>query len=260
VPLVLDAKSHRQTVDHPKVCCISTTQAAKSRKRTGHGRYAKKVLEGTVEDITFHSCIYEAPLDADMGSIETGRLANPSLGITIPESVYLTAHKEAVATGKIANFRRRMLNQWIKDETHWIQPYRWDACSGEIDEKRLEDLPCWLGVDMSCCDDFTAMVKVWKDEETNEHFVKARFWLPEPTFRERVQKGLGSLQQWQLDGWVELIDAPAIEPDEIEAAIRQECDANPNVKEIAFDMAMAKTIITHLDREGYIRSLRVITR
>ena len=244
------------TIARPQSLFLIITTAGDDTASICHKQYsyAKKVLDGTVEDITFLPCIYEAPLDADMSKIETGRLANPSLGITIPESVYLTAHKEAVATGKIANFRRRMLNQWIKDETHWIQPHRWEACRHDFDaklEKQLEDLPCWLGVDMSCCDDFTALVKVWRDDDSGEHFVKARFWLPEPTFRERVQKGLGALQQWQLDGWVELIDAPAIEPDEIEAAIRQECDSNPQIKEIAFDMAMAKSIISHLDRDGY---------
>lgn len=211
---------------------------------------AKKVVTGESDDVEFFALVYEAPADLDPGDPRAWHAANPSIGSLIQESKIAAKYKNAVETGSVANFRRRILNQWVSiDEERWVPRAKWDACKGSFPDD-YRNLPCYLGVDLSKKSDFTALVRVWVDEPNSRYYVSPRFWLPSETYARRVRNGQTELLRWKDDEHLEIMQGPYIDSRIVEQVIRDECAIN-QVQAICFDERYADPIAQPLNEDHY---------
>jgi len=76
---------------------------------------------------------WSAPQDADPGDESVWWLCMPALGRTVPVEAIRARYRKALDEGKLNEFRRAYLNQWVPrdslDEWSVIGRDSWDACS-----------------------------------------------------------------------------------------------------------------------------------
>src|SRR5262245_47048981 len=110
--------------------------------------YARHVLEGTVDDLSFFALIIGVEPEADWTDPEVWRAANPSFGVTIDEQQFAEDCREAQESpAKENTFRRYRLNQWTEQAIRWLNMDRWDACSTPVGD--LNGRECFGGLDLS---------------------------------------------------------------------------------------------------------------
>lgn len=113
---------------------VITTAGSDLRSLCGQQyKYAKQILAGELVDTSFLACVYEAAdIQCDPLDPAAWAAANPALGIIVNADDLKTEAKRAIAQGRLANFRRRRLNQWVADDDQWSAAKLWAGAS-EVD-------------------------------------------------------------------------------------------------------------------------------
>jgi phage terminase large subunit-like protein len=161
--------------------------------------YAKKIMAGEVDDITFLPAVWEAEDDDEWDDERTWAKANPSLGVTIQIADLRSDHAEAAAVpGKEAMFRWYTLNQWRKADHAWLPMETWDRCELQVDIDRLAGRECFAGLDLSATDDTTSLCLVFPQDESM--LVWWRSYLPELNIDRLAKKHRVPYRAWQKQG------------------------------------------------------------
>lgn len=112
----------------------------------------------------------------------------------------------------------------------------------------LEALPAYLGVDMSVNGDLTAVVGAWRHSD-GRVFTHPWFFVPGDDLRERGIRDGVPYERWRDDKFIIAVDGPIIQPEAVEAHIRELC-ARFDVREIAFDPHLARMTMQRLHDDG----------
>lgn len=147
--------------------------------------YAKAVLAGQVIDTRFFAYIRCAAAiaegdreDDDWTQPEVWHKANPSLGVTIDEAEFARDVDEAKQSPTTqASFKRYSLNIWSTSTNPWLRSEDWQACTEPFTRESLAGKRCYAGLDLSKTRDMTALVLVFRDDDT--YRLLPFFWLPE---------------------------------------------------------------------------------
>jgi phage terminase large subunit-like protein len=131
--------------------------------------YGRKVQSGEVVDPSFLPVIFEATNEDDWRDESVWRAVNPGwdLGyLNIPRLRQMAARAEHMLCDRAA-FQQLHLNIWQEySSTPFVTMDVFDACQskGEIDFDQLEhdEVPCWIGVDLSHVSDLTVIVAAWR--------------------------------------------------------------------------------------------------
>ena len=147
--------------------------------------YARQVREGIVEDPEYFVHITEAEREDDWTDPAVWRKANPSLGVTVNEEFLRGECGRALASPAYQNtFRQLYLNQWVSQESRWLDMAAWNACNTPLPD--LKGRPCYLGLDLASVGDVAAWVAVFPPEGEGEPWwVLPRFYVPGDNVRER---------------------------------------------------------------------------
>ncbi|MFK4256450.1 terminase large subunit [Agrobacterium tumefaciens] len=215
-------------------------------------QYACKVARGEIVDPTFLPVIFQAEDGDGWDDEATWHKANPGLKYGFPpiDKLRTRAGQAKHSPGELASFKRFRLNMW---QSHSSNPLfnmaTYDASLNKHFELAdLEDLPCYLGVDLSVNGDLTAIVGAWRHPD-NTVSVHPWFFVPGEDLRTRATRDSVPYEKWRDDGLITAIDGPIIELDEVEKQIKELC-ARFDVQEIAFDPKLAKHMMQHLHDEG----------
>ena len=206
--------------------------------------YAKNVREGHKEDIHLLPVIYESTPEEDWKSPEVHQRCNPSWEL-LDKIEWNSAFSNALEMPRRENnFRRRRLNQWLDSYNTLIPLDLWDQC-----EKIPEDLSgctCWAGLDLSSHDDITALVLVFKDDET--YLVKTFFFLPADNITRLQKKHKVDYLQWKRDGHLILTPGDVIDHDYIERFI-VDLAKEYYFEDLAYDPWNSEMLAQHLAAE-----------
>ncbi len=210
-------------------------------------QYARSVLDGTVEDLSFFPFITGAEMDEDWTSESVWRKANPSFGITIDATQFAEDCEEArQSPAKENSFRRYRLNQWTEQDVRWLSLEKWDACSAV--PKDLEGRECYAGLDLSSTTDISALVLVFPGEDRYD--VLPFFWVPEEGARNRERMDRVPYRQWIREGFIEATPGEVIDYDRIRARVN-ELGERFQIREIAIDRWNATQLATQLSGDGF---------
>jgi phage terminase large subunit-like protein len=214
--------------------------------------YAERVRDGVVDDPSFLPVLYGAAAGDAWDDPAVWRKANPSLGHTVTEE-YLAgecARAKAVPAYESA-FRRLHLCQWVNQETRFLPISEWDACSGEMTVRELEDacegMTCYAGLDLSSTQDMTALVLVFPRDGTYD--VLARFWLPEDDLRRRAERDRVPYEVWVRQGLLHLSKGNVIDYAYVRreiATLRERYD----IAGISYDKWAATQLVQELGADG----------
>lgn len=232
---------------------VIATTAGRGNENIGFEQYdyARRVASGEIVNPAYLPIIFEAANDNDWQNEALWHRVNPGLKYGFPNLDALrTAAKEAEhRPADRAAFKQFNLNLWqsvSRDPLFDMAIY--DAGLVDFDLADLEDLPCFIGVDMSVNGDLTAVVAAWKHDD-GRITVHPWFFVPGEDLKARADRDGVPYVQWRDDELINVIDGPIIEPIKVEEHIRELC-ARFDVREIAFDPHLARMTMQRLYDDG----------
>ncbi|WP_242217274.1 terminase large subunit [Shinella zoogloeoides] len=214
--------------------------------------YARKVAAGKVHDPATLPVLFETSPDADWQDEGVWRAANPGLEHGYPDLAGLRqlAREAAERPADRDAFRQLHLNVWLgHSSTPFVEMPVYDRGSARVDLDELEDLPCWLGVDLSSTSDLTAVVAAWRDGNGG-YAVVPWFFCPEDNIDRRTQQSGYPYTRWAEEGHIIATPGNVVDIRAVEDHIRELCDRF-DVREVAFDPHYARITMANLVDDGY---------
>lgn len=234
---------------------IIITQAGRGQENLAYERlkYARKVQSGEIEDPRFLPVLFETDHDADWQDEDLWHFVNPGLADGYPDidGLRSMAHEAKEQPAERDNFRQFHLNCWLDySASPFVSMPVYDDGKGavDLDAMEAEQTPCYLGVDLSSTSDLTAVVAAWGDRETG-YAVHPWFFLPKDNIDKKAGQDGVNYRVWEEQGLITLTDGNVVDYSAVEAAIEELC-ARFNVREIAFDPALARNSINNLLDKG----------
>lgn len=210
--------------------------------------YACKVLAGVIEDPTFLAVIYGAAESADWRDEQTWRAANPALGDFRSLDEMRELFHRAQHTPALQNtFRRLYLNQWVKQETRWLELAAWDATAGLLKEDELAGRECYAGLDLASTTDIAALVLVFPVD--GQYRVLPFFWVPKDNIRERTRRDRVPYEEWVRRGLIYMTEGNVIDYTAIRLKVR-ELAGRFRIRELAYDRWGATQLIQEFQEDG----------
>ncbi len=211
--------------------------------------YARKVLDGVIDDPSFFAYIAAADEEDDWTDPATWRKANPSLGFTVQEAFYQQEAERAKQMPAYQNtFRRLYLNQWVSSESRWLDISTWDASAGLVVTEDLAGRGCYAGIDLSSTQDLTAVVLAFPMDDGTVH-VLPHFFIPEATARQKEKKDRVPLLTWARQGFVHLTPGNVVDHSFLYQKIKQLAQKY-QVREWAYDRWNADALVQRLQEDG----------
>lgn len=215
---------------------------------------AASVRDGTNKNVGVLPVIYAADEKDDWQSPAVWAKAQPNLGISVPTSFYEEECLKAKQDPAYENtFRRLYLNQWTEQDERWLSMDAWRE-GGKREIPDLTGMPCWLGLDLSTTEDFTALVQVF-DAGDGGVYVIPHFWIPEERARKKERVDRIPCLKWIRQGLVNAVPGDQIEYGPIAEKI-SELSEQYDVRMIAFDRWNATALTQRLGLDGFGERLK----
>ncbi len=213
--------------------------------------YARRVATGEIVNPEFLPVLFMAEPDDDWQDVATWHKANPGLAYGFPSMSGLRAlAKEAEGNpAELASFRQFNLNVWqanSRDPLFDLGTY--DARCLDDDEADLEQLPAYVGVDMSVSGDLTAVAIAFRHDD-GQITLRSRVFVPGEDLRARGDRDGAPYERWRDDSLITVCPGPIIDHGAVEDHIRDLCGTF-DVQEIAFDPHLARVTMQHLHDDG----------
>lgn len=190
----------------PLVITISTMSSDPNSVMSELVAYGRGVLDGTIEDATFHSTIYSADEKADPWDEDTWFACNPALGDFRSLDEMRTAAAQAQRLpAREPSFRLLYLNQPVDAAARFLNGVDWRACV--TDKADLLGKRCYLGLDLSSTTDLTALAAYFPDSG----HVLSWFWCPGDNLEEAERRDHVPYTLWARQGLIEATPGRAID-------------------------------------------------
>jgi phage terminase large subunit-like protein len=195
--------------------------------------------------------LYTADPDLDPFSVEAIKQANPAYGdFQNADEVRAMAESARRMPSREADYRNLVLNQRVEKSSPFVSQSVWKAC-GAMPVDNLRGLTVYAGLDLSECNDLTALVLIAQIEAV--WHVRPHFWLPEEGLRERATRDRVPYDLWARDGLIETTPGRAIEYKWVAKRLAEIFDGLDVVK-VAFDRWNFKHLkpwLMHEDGGGF---------
>lgn len=231
---------------------ITTAGDDPDRKSVGWEQhdYARKIIDGEIDDPTWFARIYGAPEDADIYDEATWRMANPSLGVTIPiENVREEALKAKNSPSAEKLFRWLRLNQWVAlKRVGWLPITLWDETESEETREDWRGDACYIGIDLSATTDLTAIAAVFPPKNGGKWRFFQMAFIPQDNMRERENRDHVPFDEWTRMGYVTATPGNCVDYAQIARAI-ETLMRKYRVKQIAADEWRIDALTPLMDAE-----------
>lgn len=215
--------------------------------------YAKRIVDGAVEDDKFLPCIYGADEDDDWTDPQVWRKANPNLGVSVREEFLKKQCDLAIARIELQpSFKTYHLNQWVKTSKAWLDMRIWDKGKDEI--KAGLDRRCWGGLDLSSSGDLTCFALVFEPDTEGMVDVMVWFWVPDETLHHSPYSRF--YKSWITTKDIIPIDGAIINHDWVRDKIA-ECDKQYNLESVGIDRWSSAQIRGQLEELHSIQTIGI---
>lgn len=203
--------------------------------------YAKKILDGVIEDDSVFAFICEADPEDDPFKEETWIKANPNYGVSIDKDEFARAAQEAYERpDKLNNFLVKRLNRWTTAAESYLPYDKWMACKGDLVPFKSNV----IGNDLSVSDDFSAKILTYR--ENGKIYVKCKFYIPEANIQDRERELKVPLFSWVKSGYITATPGTSINYDYIIADIEKDLET---CEAFCYDPYKAAVIVNKLETE-----------
>jgi phage terminase large subunit-like protein len=237
----------------PLVIAITTAGYNRESICWEQHEYARQVKAGIIQDDTFMPVLYFAEESDDWLDEAVWHKANPGMGVSVKAEYLREQAKKAENSPAYQNtFRRLHLNQWVQQETRWLDMKAWDACGEPFDMKLLAGSLCYGGLDLASTSDIASFVLCFPNEpgESEQYIWLPMFWIPEENMIERARKDRVPYDAWVRDGLMKATPGNTIDYGYIIRDI-EALGEQYHIAEIAFDKWGAFQISQTLEGLGF---------
>lgn len=236
--------------EQPLIVAITTAGYDRNSICWEQHDYARKVLDGVINDPSFFAYIAAADENDDWRDPRTWAKANPGLGVTVKKEYIEQEAKRAMEVPAYQNtFRRLHLNQWTQQDERWLDLAEWDANAHLVVPEKLKGQACYGGLDLASTTDIAALVLLFPREE-GTYDILPFFWIPEDNMREKENRDRVPYSTWVRQGFIYATPGNVIDY----AAIRKkinELGAVYNIREIGHDPWNATQLALELNGDGF---------
>lgn len=243
--------------DNWQIWIISTTGFNLASPLRDEQAYCERVLEGSVQNETYHPVIYTVDDPESWDDEKEWRKANPMLGVSLSYKGFRDKCQQAKdQPSKRNQFLVKHLNIWASGATSWIDSLHWNKCGGELDLEELEGLPCYAGLDLGRTEDLSALCLAFElprksESEKRTIALLMRYWIPEEQdLFQRERNDEASYFDWIDKGYVKTTEGPRTRTDEIRNDIKDLSDLY-DIQEIALDPWSAAELAEWLSEDGF---------
>lgn len=213
--------------EHPLLIAISTQAPTDADM---FSLWIDDARTGADKTIVCH--VYEAPKDCALDDPKAWKAANPALGVFRDlKDVELQAAKAVRMPADEPKFRNLILNQRVEATAPFVSRSVWMDCGGEVGNPAGYEV--YMGLDLSARADLTALVLVWRDEESIWH-VRPYVWTPEGTIFDRAKRDRAPYDLWHAQGHLFATPGSSVDYDFVAATV-MELISTLNVRQVAFD-------------------------
>jgi len=208
--------------------------------------YAKKVMDGVIEDDGYFAFIAELDKEDDPFDESVWYKANPNLGVSKTyDHMRNMANAAKERPSALNNFLVKELNRWVNAVENFIPFARWKECAApETDVSEAYGI--LLGVDLSRADDFTSKTVTYLLPNGKKH-IKTHFYIPADNIKERERELRAPLTTWVLQGFITATPGNTIDLDYIERDIIKDI-TTLGVHELCYDPYRAATLVANIEK------------
>ncbi|MDR6953797.1 phage terminase large subunit-like protein [Ancylobacter sp. 3268] len=206
---------------------------------TEYSEFYQKVARGEFRDdeaFAFIARVDKADRETVFDNPDCWPKSLPALGVTFPreniEGMVATA-KQLLSTAM--SVKRLYFGIPIGATDFWIAEDAWQEVQGVVDVPALRRYRCWLALDLSDKNDFTALTAVWIDDD-GLLFAKTWYWTRKRGLADRAREDQAPYEEWVEAEFLTAVDAPIIDKTFVAAEVRRLC-AEHDVQFLAFDAA-----------------------
>jgi len=211
--------------------------------------YAKKVLEGVIDDDRLFVFIAEAPAapegvdkTAFYMTEEVWKMANPNYGVSVTVDGMKKRAKEAIDKPETMNsFLTKHLNVWDMRGDGFVTVAEWNACRVDSLNKQGKLI---IGLDLSFRDDFSARVNVYQNGRYFD--IEPVSYIPKENIRQRDRELGVPLVKWVNEGYIVATEGKTIDQEYILEDIVGVLEIT---EFIGYDPTYAKTLIKRVENE-----------
>ncbi|RRI02379.1 hypothetical protein EH240_13050 [Mesorhizobium tamadayense] len=204
-----------------------------------------------MNDPSFLPVIFEPDEGDDWRDETVWHKVNPGLALGYPDikGIRAMAREAQNRPADQDAFRQYHLNFWPDHSTSpFVDMATYDEGADPIDLAALAGEPCWLGVDLSSSGDLTVIVAAFRDGDG--FVVVPWFFCPKENLRQRQDASGAPYVRWADESLITATPGNVVDFRAVEDKIRELCDQF-DVREIAFDPALARNTLNNLLEDGY---------
>ncbi len=217
--------------------------------------YARRLLDGSIEDFRFYPVIFAAGKDDDWTSEEVWYKANPNLGISKSLEYMRAECEKAKKEPAYENtFKRLELNIWTEQDIRWMPMTAWEKCDAPVTLDEFAGRECYAGLDLATKEDMTCLSLVFPEKLPDDksptgyqtgYAILPFYFLPEESiYRKPIYRTFRDRKE------IIVTPGPIVDYAFIEHKIKQ-INEIVQIKEIAFDRWNATQVSINLaNNEG----------
>ena len=200
--------------ENPLSMAITTASDKRDSPFVDLLNYYKSILRGEKENDNIFAHIFEPDVDDEEGSVNTWYKVQPHLGVTVFEDFYHRKWLIAQSSGEgMKEFRNKLLNVFTKNEIkEWISPDKIQELGYK--HPQLNGMRCVVAVDLSVCDDFSAVTYLFHIPDRYRAGVYCPFhsvteyFIPEEVVSKHPNREM--YKKWIADGHLRTIKGAVI--------------------------------------------------
>lgn len=191
--------------------------------------------------------LYTAPMDLDPFGDEAIRAANPAFGeFQNADEVRAMAADAARMPSREPEYRNLVLNQRVEAESPFVSRQIWQAGARPVAD--FKGRPVYGGLDLSDCNDLTALVLV-APVDADWH-VRATFWLPGEGLADKARADRAPYDVWAREGLLTPTPGRSVEYEYVAHHLRGVFDTL-DIRAVAFDRWNFRHLRPWLEKAGF---------
>lgn len=180
----------------------------------------KAILRGDLENDSVFAHIFEPDAGDEEGDPATWKKVQPHMGITVYEDFYTSEYRKALISADDAlEFRTKLLNLFVQNTAKlWLSSAEIEALAKAINIENLSiRLPCMVAVDLSVCDDFSAVTYMLYSSDNRSFHSYTDYYFPADALPTHPNREL--YEKWAELGYLNLCVGNVIDYKQIVADI-----------------------------------------
>lgn len=209
--------------------------------------YARAVATGEISDPSLLPILFEIQDGDDWTDEQVWHRCNPGLadGFQDLKDLRNKAKRAQNMPAAAYGFQQYHLNKWqgnSRDPLFDLAVY--DARKLDDDAADLEELPAYIGVDLSQTGDLSSVSVAFRHDD-GQITLRNRCFVPAADLKAKGDKDRAPYQEWADAGLIDICPAGIIDEKQVEDYIRDLC-ATYDVQEIAVDPHLANKLMQNL--------------